>query len=401
MSDKWDRPTAGSTYGAITIDKAIASTHDVYNPEYYQSSEKLNSGLTHEKAKEESEKVETHTLADYLQNSLIRDFVSFREYSERKTGFSNLDKDIFIFPGLWLIGAVPATGKTTFCTQLADNLAAKGELILFFSFESSEFELATKGLSRLMFKRAVESRLNEKFLTAVEIRRGKSDRYSDKEVAELVERAKAEYLKIASNEIIIQCDFETGMDKVLSTVEKYADRNPVVFIDYLQAISKTDKKQPTREVIDDAVKALKSMARNFNIPFFLISSFNRENYLSTVDMTSFKESGGIEYTADVVAGLQLRAMNASIFTADKNVQAKRKFIRQEQMRMPRELELVVLKSRFNSPGAKYYFDYYAPYDYFRACVKSDIEAQSEVETRAVLFKTEIEAEKETKKTKRI
>ena len=340
-------------------------------------------------------------MADYLQNSLFCDCNSFRKYSERKTGFSNLDKDIFLFPGLWLIGAVPATGKTTFCTQLADNLAAKGELVLFFSFESSEFELATKGLSRLMFKRAIEFQRDEKFLTAVEIRRGKSDGHSDKEVAELVERAKAEYSQIATNEIIIQCDFETGMNKVLNTVEKYADRNPVVFIDYLQAISKTDKKQPTREVIDDTVKALKSMARNFNIPVFLISSFNRENYLSTVDMTSFKESGGIEYTADVVAGLQLRAMNASIFSTDKNVQAKRKFIRQEQMKTPRELELVMLKDRFNSPGKKYYFDYYAPYEYFRVCVKSDIEAQSEVDARALIFKTEIEAEKEaTKKVKR-
>jgi hypothetical protein len=32
MRDKWDRPTRGSTYGAITIDKAIANTTEVYSP---------------------------------------------------------------------------------------------------------------------------------------------------------------------------------------------------------------------------------------------------------------------------------------------------------------------------------------------------------------------------------
>ena len=404
MSDKWDRPTAGSTYGAITIDKAIASTHDNYG-----RSERTQEKKREEKQGAESEKIENHTLADYLQNSLISDFVSFREYSERKTGFNNLDKDIFIMPGLYLIGAVSGAGKTTFCTQLADNLASKGELVLFFSFEMSEFELATKGLSRLMYKNAVdymghkEGRTDwsvNEVLTAVEIRRGKSKEHSDKEVFELIERARAEYSQMAANEIIIQCDFETGMDEVLKTVEKYADRKPVVFIDYLQAISKTDKKQPTREVIDDTVKALKSITRDCHVPVFLISSFNRENYLNVVDLTSFKESGGIEYTADFVAGLQLRAMNASIFNSDKNLQIKREFIRQEQMRMPRELELVVLKSRFNSPGAKYYFDYYAPYDYFQACGKKRDEIRTEINERAEIFKTEYDEKTEKEKAKK-
>lgn len=35
MRDKWDRPTAGSTYGKITIENAIAATRDVYDPRGY------------------------------------------------------------------------------------------------------------------------------------------------------------------------------------------------------------------------------------------------------------------------------------------------------------------------------------------------------------------------------
>lgn len=35
MRDKWDRPTAGSTYGAITIQNAIDTATSVYNPTAY------------------------------------------------------------------------------------------------------------------------------------------------------------------------------------------------------------------------------------------------------------------------------------------------------------------------------------------------------------------------------
>jgi putative DNA primase/helicase len=37
MRDKWDRKQAGSTYGAITIQKAIAGCSNVYNPNSYQN----------------------------------------------------------------------------------------------------------------------------------------------------------------------------------------------------------------------------------------------------------------------------------------------------------------------------------------------------------------------------
>lgn len=37
MRDKWDRKQAGSTYGAITIQKAIAGCNNVYNPNSYQN----------------------------------------------------------------------------------------------------------------------------------------------------------------------------------------------------------------------------------------------------------------------------------------------------------------------------------------------------------------------------
>lgn len=404
MRDKWNEKHGDKTYGMMTIEKAIASTRDIYTSSRQQTQGAERQEQKKEQTQGEDNRNLDHTLAEYLRKSLLCDCQAFRSYAERKTGFYNMDQNgVRIYPGLWSIGAVPSLGKTTFCTQMADNLAASGEFVLFFSFEMSEFELATKGLSRLMYKNANDFRRNDwkadEVLTAIEIRRGKSESFSDNQVAGLIERARAEYMQIAENEMIISCIFEMGVDVILQSIDKYADKKPVVFVDYLQVISKVDKKQITRDAIDDTVKALKKAANGYNVPICLISSFNRENYLTTVDFTSFKESGGIEYNCDFLAGLQLRAMNASIFNSDKDTQVKREFVRHAKRANPRELELVVLKNRWGQPGDKYYFDYYAAYDYFQSNGKKKDEIQNEVDNVAETFKAEYERKKKTKRDK--
>jgi hypothetical protein len=60
------------------------------------------------------------------------------------------------------------------------------------------------------------------------------------------------------------------------------------------------------------------------------SSVNRANYLSPMDFECFKESGGIEYTADVVWGLQLQALNEAIFNSDKKTRERRERVRDRQ-----------------------------------------------------------------------
>ena len=77
---------------------------------------------------------------------------------------------------------------------------------------------------------------------------------------------------------------------------------PIVIIDYLQIIQgDPQQRQSTKELIDSNVTELKRLSRSRDIPVFLISSLNRSNYLTPVDFESFKESGGIEYTADVIS----------------------------------------------------------------------------------------------------
>ena len=84
---------------------------------------------------------------------------AMQSYSKRKTGFFNID-DVQIFsPGLYVIGATPAAGKTTFCWQLLEQLHSKGETCVFCSYEMSALELFSKSMARELFLRDKSSTL--------------------------------------------------------------------------------------------------------------------------------------------------------------------------------------------------------------------------------------------------
>lgn len=78
-----------------------------------------------------------------------------------------------------------------------------------------------------------------------------------------------------------------------------------MFIDYMQLLTIADTTQNTdKQKMDAAIKALKDISRDFKIPVVAISSMNRASYDGGLNMASFKESGNIEYTADVLLALE-------------------------------------------------------------------------------------------------
>ena len=65
MRDKWDRKQSGSTYGALTIQKAIAGCTKVYSPEYKaESTHSLSIGNNNNDNTENTENVRLYTLDD-------------------------------------------------------------------------------------------------------------------------------------------------------------------------------------------------------------------------------------------------------------------------------------------------------------------------------------------------
>ena len=74
---------------------------------------------------------------NYLKQDFKAEIEESKKYAERKTGFENIDEHQIFSSGLYLLGATPAAGKTTFAWQMAEQLAKKGEICIYCSYEMS------------------------------------------------------------------------------------------------------------------------------------------------------------------------------------------------------------------------------------------------------------------------
>lgn len=299
---------------------------------------------------------ENPTNLDYLCEVFGKDLQKMAKYKGKTTGFKNLDKELNgIVPGLYVIGAISSLGKTTFVSQIADQMASKGESILFFSLEQSRFELVAKSLSRESFK------LNpRKGRTVLDI----MQRF---DTSEDTFATLNKYSEIAQNVRIIEGNFDMNVLKMREIIEKYireTGKKPVVVLDYLQILRPINERMTDKAQVDFNVSELKRISRDNDIPIFVICSFNRENYTATVDFKSFKESGAIEYGADVVMGLQLKVIS------DSKAEVSRDTINQAKVRNPREIELVCLKNRNGKAFFKCEFNFYSAYNFFEEVILS-------------------------------
>ena len=241
-------------------------------------------------------------IKDFFAKDFDAEIEQTKKYAFRRTGFENIDKHQIFSAGLYVIGATPAAGKTTFAWQMAEQLSRKGEICIYCSYEMGRFELFSKSIAREFFKKKSSTKL-----TAADIRRGGREKGLEKIVEE--------YQNVDFDLRVLELHNESVDDllkilRPLCTSKKYsipieysAEKSPIVFIDYLQIIPSA--KDTVKSGIDDTVRKLKVFQRETNTTFIVISSFNRTNYANSVSFESFKESGNIEYTADVVWGLQL------------------------------------------------------------------------------------------------
>lgn len=301
------------------------------------------------------------TVAEYIDTLMSGDIEAFKESRDRRTGFAILDETAKgLYAGLYVVGAISSLGKTTFCTQLADQLAAAGEEVLFFSLEQSRLEIVSKSIARRTAQADITTAVD-----SLSIRRGYLPRH--------VLTAAKEYKEAVSNRLsIIEGNFNCNISFIGDYVRRYIQKTgkkPVVFVDYLQILQpEKDEKgrtQSTKETVDTTVTELKRLSRENGLTIFVISSLNRTNYLAPIDFESFKESGGIEYTADVVWGLQLQCMNGDVFeNSEKKTIEKRKIVKEQKKANPRKIELVCLKNRYGISSYSCYFDYYPKFDLF-------------------------------------
>lgn len=206
------------------------------------------------------------------------------------TGFFDLDR---LTHGLHngelvLIGARPATGKTTLGLCLARNAALKGIPSLFVSLEQSRRELC------------------ERLLCAhgdIDGHRLRAGRMHDSEVRQLV-NAKDSLDRLEA-QIHID-DFPTqSVLRIGANARRLKRRHGIrmVILDYLQMVEPESRKVNREQQIAALTRRLKLMARELSLPVVVLTQLNRgpdEGGKSRKPrLVDFRESGSQEMDADV------------------------------------------------------------------------------------------------------
>lgn len=292
--------------------------------------DELNKIALHNEAALFGENISTY-ITDHFQDYVDDN----KKYSHRKTGFNNLDDEIKTFrPGIYVLGGLPALGKTTFALQLLEQLAKNDDHCFFCSFEMEKGFLLSKLLAREVYRiesHDFDSPIKNP-LTAVKISQGNIYEHGN-----TYRTAIKNFSEQPIPLFIWELD-DLNIDSLLERLQKICakiDKPPIICLDYLQLLATGNEN--TKSALDDILHKIFSFRRNTNSTFIVISSLNRANYHTEISFESFKETGSIEYSADVIWGLQL--------LLDKRTPANAEKAKKE---IPRKIQLKCLKNRFGS-----------------------------------------------------
>jgi replicative DNA helicase len=201
--------------------------------------------------------------------------------------------------GLFIVAAPPGEGKTTLVWQMCCQAAKEDRVpVVFISYEQSKRELRAKALARLSG------------LPYRHILRGRLEAGDAASKSELFKGLSC-YAQIAPYLRIVEADQTTTVEVIgrlaSAAMAQFQSDRCLVAVDYLQVVplAKTDVGLVTspKDRVDAQVSALRRLARDLGVSVLCISSENRAGYDSN-RLDVFKESGGIEYGADIAAILR-------------------------------------------------------------------------------------------------
>lgn len=198
---------------------------------------------------------------------------------------------------LIIIGARPGMGKTSFCLNMARNVAVNsGKTVCFFSLEMTRDQLAQRMLS------------NEACIKSEKLRTG-----------DLTEEDFVN-LGIASERLSkapIYFDETSGITvpEIKAKVRRMNGKCDVVMIDYLGLLRSSGQKENRVQEVSDITRNLKIMAKELNIPVVCCAQLNRgtegKGGSHIPALSDLRESGSIEQDADIVMFLHREAYYAS------------------------------------------------------------------------------------------
>lgn len=281
------------------------------------------------------------TQSEYFSEWYEADVLRLRKFSDRETGFGDRSIDgeqYCLMPGLYVLTGMPAVGKSTFAWQLLCNLAARNETCIFVSYEMKMSQMHSKSIARELRRRNIR---DGKGITPTSQQIQLGCYWDNPEFIAVKDKVSPRVYDEPDNDI----------DKLVAGLRAEIAQSkleipPSIVIDYLQVLTTKTKKASARERVDECVWKIKKFQKDTDTTVFLISSLGRAGYNADAnDMAVFKESGGIEFTADV---------------------AWRLIGEKSEGGQPRYVVLSCVKNRFGHLY-KCAFEYWAQSDYFRPC----------------------------------
>lgn len=287
------------------------------------------------------------------------------------TGFPELDKAMNggLRSGLTILGAISSAGKTTLFTQICDNIAAQGRPCLFVSCEQSGRELVAKSLSRGMARRGYKD------VTRWEMTGKYRDNWPDEKEAAFLGVLEEYCDLIAPRVTIYQPDKQptvADIAQAAEAIEAETGQAPCVFIDFIQLLAPLNPRATDKQNVDTNLNALRSGIGR-RMPVLAISSLNRDSYSGDIEMKSFKESGSLEYSADMLLGLQPRNMRTRVegrggLSESQQKHNARDVTEEFRREAVKECEVTILKNRNGRlPENPLPFTFYAASSLFEEC----------------------------------
>jgi replicative DNA helicase len=235
------------------------------------------------------------------------------------SGFGALDTALaggFRSGELALLGARPGLGKTTFALQVARNLIASKDSVVYFSFEHDNHSL----LERLIIMEAAEiagscsvrlPELRQAFKAPQTSNRMMAGRLAGTEGGAEAVHALEQYSQRLHLHSSSGADTNVeAMGEVIASIVERTDQSPFVIVDYLQkvpaAAPSADRRQlvhlSEEDRITEVVEGLKDMALDLAVPVLAIAAVDKTG-LATAKRTRLQDlrgSSALAHEADVV-----------------------------------------------------------------------------------------------------
>lgn len=334
---------------------------------------------------------ENNQASEYIERMRAELEAELKE-PELSTGFKGLDQIINggLYPGLYFIGAVSSLGKTTLALQIADSIAKQGRDCLIISLEMAKRELIAKSISRLTAEYSIKTKGDIKSLahSTADIMNLKRQRgyyneaglwqeYTEQKkatIAATIDTAFNRYSEYAKHIFIYEGIGDITPKNIREKIQEHIGiygKPPIVIVDYLQILQGENSRDTDKTKTDKNVTELKRLSRDYKTPIIAVSSVNRSSYNEPISMESFKESGGIEFSSDILIGLQYEGMDYDYINkeSDKDRLKRLAELREDNREKARTgegqlIELKILKNRNGRPGT-IRLEFYPIYNYYK------------------------------------